>query len=86
MTTVELLVFCQTRTPQPCVPDLLWQRQMHRHENLEVLCNDYGDSTPNGFHDTYIAILETRSWLHTIGRTYSTVLFTENAECSKPQK
>lgn len=85
MTTVELLIHCQTRRPQPCVPDLLWQRQMHRDANLEILCRDY-DRTPNGFHDTYIAILETRSWLRTLDRTYATVLFREDAGCSKPQK
>ena len=86
MTTVELLVFCQTRKPQPCVPDLIWQRQMHRDENLQVLCSDYDDAAPNGFHDTYMAIIETRSWLITLGRTYPTVLFTKGTTCSKPQK
>ena len=86
MTTVELLILCQTQEPQPCVPDLLWQRQMHRDANLEVLCNDYDDATPNGFHDTYLAILETQSWLTTVGRTYATVLFREDAGCNKQQK
>lgn len=85
MTTVELLIHCQTRSPQPCVPDLLWQRQMHRDENLGILCSD-DRSSPNGFHDTYIAILETQSWLRTLDRTYATILFMEGGGCSKPQK
>ena len=84
MTTVELLIHCQARRPQPCIPDLLWQRQMHRDENLEILCRDY-DRTPNGFHDTDLAILETRRWLRTLDRTYATVLFRKDAGCSKPQ-
>lgn len=86
MTTVELLIHCQTRKPQPCVPDLIWQRQMHLHENLYVLRGGYDDSTPNGFHDMYMTILETRSWLRTIGRTYATVLFKGGRGCSKPRK
>lgn len=77
MTTVELLDYCRTRNPQPCVPDLLWQRQTHRDENLGILCSD-DLSSPTGFHDTYILILETRSWLNAVGRIYATVLFMED--------
>ena len=40
------------------IPDL---RHIHCDENLQVLCGHYDDTTPNGFHDTYIAIIEARS-------------------------
>ena len=86
MTTVELLAYCSAHKHQPCIPDLVWQGQMHRDENLGVLCNDYDDAAPNGFHDMYDSILETRDWLVTIDRTYPTVLFTEGAGCNKQQK
>ena len=85
MTTVELLVYCQAQGPQPYAPDLIWQRNMHRDANLAILCND-GSSTPESFHDMYMAIMEIRSWLLTIERSYETVLFMEDAGCSKPQK
>ena len=77
MTTVELLAYCQTRKPQPCIPDLIWQHNIHRDENLAILCSD--SSTPEGFHDMHIAIMETRSWLLASGRPYETILFTEDA-------
>lgn len=57
MTTVELLIHCQTRKPQPCIPDLIWQRDMHRNENLAILCSD-DFPTPEGFHDTCRVIIE----------------------------
>ena len=80
MTTVELLAYCRAQKRQPCVPDLLWQREAHHDENIGLLRGKgAGVLTPNGFHDMYATILETRSWLVTVERTYATVLFTEDA-------
>lgn len=86
MTTVELLAQCRVQKPQPYIPDLVWQREAHSKENLRSLCSDDDPGLPSGFHDMYIIILETRSWLVTLDRTYATVLFTEGSTCNKPQK
>lgn len=77
MTTVELLAYCRAQDHQPCIPDLVWQREMHRDENLSFLCSSSDFNSPNGFHDMYDTILGTRSWLLVTKRTYATVLFTE---------
>ena len=85
MTTVELLAYCRAQEHQPFIPDLVWQRGIHRNESIGALC-DNGFVAPNGFHDTRTAILETRNWLLATEHTYATVLFTEDTACSKPQK
>ena len=78
MTTVELLAYCQTHKPRPCIPDLVWQHEMHQGENLRYLCGDDDTLTPrSGYHDMYGVILENRHWLLQMKRTYATVLFTE---------
>lgn len=87
MTTVELLAYCRAQKPQPCVPDLVWQREAHHDENIRLLRGKDADYlAPNGFHGMYDTILETRSWLVATKRTYATVLFTEGAACSEPRK
>lgn len=86
MTTVELLAYCKAQKRQPCVPDLVWQQETHRDENLNFLCSNSDFNSPNGFHDMYDVILETRSWLIHTKRTYATVLFTGDTTCSEPQK
>lgn len=88
MTTVELLAFCRARKKEPCAPDLVWQKEMHRDENLRYLCGGDDDTlTPRtGYHDMYDTILENRSWLLTTRRTYATVLFKGGVTCSEPQK
>lgn len=75
MTTVELLAYCKAHAHQPCVPDLVWQHGMHRDENIGLLLD--GSLSPHGFHDMVESILEPRSWLLRVERTYATVLFTE---------
>jgi hypothetical protein len=86
MTTVELLAYCRAREREPCIPDLIWQREVRRDDNLRFLCEYDVALTPNnGYHDMYDFILENRSCLLTTGRPYATVLFTENPACSKPQ-
>lgn len=85
MTTVELLAYCRAHKPQPCIPDLVWQREMHRDENIGLLRDGIDLISANGFQDMYDSILETRNWLVTVERTYATVLFTEDTTCSKPQ-
>lgn len=82
MTTIELLAYCRV---QECVPDLVWQREMHRDENLRALCDEEAFLAPNGHHDMYDVILETHNWLLQMKRTYATVLFAESAACSEPQ-
>lgn len=77
MTTVELLAYCWAQKIEPCIPDLVWQHEMQRDENLGLLCDKEAFLTPNGFHDMHDAILEDRSWLRHVNRTYATVLFTE---------
>lgn len=77
MTTIELLAYCRAQEPEPPVPDLVWQHEMHRDENLKCLCDNNGIDTPSGFHDMYTIILEPRHWLIARERIYATVLFTE---------
>ena len=83
MTTVELLAYCRAGQ---CVPDLIWQHEMHRDENLRALCDEEAFFTPNGYHDMYGGILEAHNWLLHMKRTYATVLFAESAACSEPQE
>lgn len=86
MTTVELLAYCKGHTKPPCAPDLIWQRLVHYGGILHGLRNGDNSTRHNGFHDTHRLILEHCSWLVARERTYTTILFTESAACSKPQK
>lgn len=79
MTTVELLEYCRTREHQPLIPDLVWQHGMHRDENIGLLCSEDDFISPHGFHDMVESILEPRSWLLRVERTYATILFEEDA-------